>query len=258
MIIGLMGPAGAGKDTAGAVIAESLGGVTLAFADPIKRWCYQALGLAQAQLWGDQKEKPLSKSCLRRISRCGKEDWSWLLGDACWGDGWPEECEAVEPSNDAIVRWWTALSKEPKLTPRRVMQHFGTEFVRRAISDTFWLDVGLQLASQILDDGLEYDRVTGIGSKRTPPSNAVIITDVRFRNEALGIKRAGGLVFRIARAGGSRTELKGHASEAEQASVPDFWLDGVIENRFDSAEKFRRSVRYYADCHLRDRSQVVN
>lgn len=283
MILGLMGTAGAGKDTAGKVIAEVLGGTTLAFADPIKRWCMSALKLTERQLWGDQKEKPISKAQLKAADwretkpmrlvgpmAVGVHPWSYALSAACDSSFDPPR-KHIDPTgatrhvDDTMHRlrhagmrdWWNSLKGEKGLTPRRVMQHFGTEYMRQNLGEDFWTKAGLKTASKLLHGDCTYHRLRGLISDPAYTLNAVVITDCRFRNEVLAIKRAGGLVFRIDRDGGSRTKEKKHASEVEQSSVPQFWLDGVFRNRFDSAEHFADVVRYFAKQHLLHRVGVV-
>jgi hypothetical protein len=57
IIIGLTGPAGAGKDTVGDWIVDNVPGfVKSSFADPMKKMLKIGLNLSDEQLWGDEKE----------------------------------------------------------------------------------------------------------------------------------------------------------------------------------------------------------
>lgn len=82
---------------------------------------------------------------------------------------------------------------------RRLLQVFGTEVVRKHIGQNTWIDIA-------------YKKTRGIP--------AVVITDVRFDNEAAAIHSWCGKVIRIVRTGVEG--LNGHASES-----------GVSENLID-------------------------
>lgn len=282
MIIALMGTAGAGKDTAGAIIAKELGGVTMAFADPIKRFCMNALKLTERQLWGDQKEKPISKAQLKALEpkpykgpvkllgpdAVGIQPWSYALSAACDASFIPPRTEIgyVRYADDSMHRlrergmreWWNSLKAEKGLTPRRVMQHFGTEYVRQQLGEEFWTKTGLSATSKLLRGGFNYSPKHGLIETAGARQNVVVLTDVRFRNEVLAVQRAGGRVYRIERHGGSRTALKGHASEVEQASVPQFWLNGTLINRYDTAAEFEEAIRYFTRSYFGGLGGAVN
>lgn len=244
MIIGLMGQAGAGKDTAGAVLAEELGGVTLGFADGIKRWCFKVLGLNDLQLFGELKEKPIPESQLQAVKPLPVHslEWARLLAEACCA---PHDARTYVNSyaESAMQVWWNGLKAEPGLTPRRVMQHFGTEFVRAKLGPNFWIDAALDVTDLLLKGGYSYGRLTG-PVPYAINANVVVITDVRFRNEALKLKRRGARLYGVHRP--ALVSESTHVSESEQLSVPKFWLDGYFSNRFDTKAEFEFSVRYVA------------
>lgn len=95
--------------------------------------------------------------------------------------------------------------REGYLTPRYVLQQLGTEFGRRLYSDV-WIDIALRRAMRLASEGrfFAHDAVA-----------LVVITDVRFVNEARRIREAGGAVWRITRPGYGTS---GHGSEVEQGS----------------------------------------
>jgi hypothetical protein len=79
-----------------------------------------------------------------------------------------------------------------------------------------------------------------------------VFTDGRFRNEVLGVKRAGGVVLRIDRPivqDGFSDAAKLHASETEQSTIPAWWFDDVVKND-GSLEDFRRAAVSYATFHV--------
>lgn len=74
--------------------------------------------------------------------------------------------------------WWSErLGME--ITPRWVLQYWGTEVARRAFHDDIWIASLENKLRKITDD--------------------VVISDCRFPNEISAIKRAGGKVIRVSR-----------------------------------------------------------
>lgn len=98
--------------------------------------------------------------------------------------------------------------REGYLTPRYVLQQLGTEFGRRLYPD-IWINIALRHAAKLLDQDDD-----GTGSPNC--ASLVVITDVRFVDEARRIREAGGAVWRITRPGYGAS---GHGSEVEQGSL---------------------------------------
>lgn len=74
--------------------------------------------------------------------------------------------------------WWSErLGME--ITPRWVLQHWGTEVCRRAFHDDIW--------------------IASLENKLRSSQDDVVISDCRFPNEIATIKRAGGMVVRVVR-----------------------------------------------------------
>jgi hypothetical protein len=67
----------------------------------------------------------------------------------------------------------------PDLTPRWVLQYWGTEVVRRGFHDDTW--------------------IASLENKLRKTTDDVVISDCRFPNEIVAIKRAGGIVIRVHR-----------------------------------------------------------
>lgn len=221
-IVMLVGPGRSGKDTAGEAIARELGGVCVALADPIKRTVKRAFDFSADQLWGKTKdvEVDITKPWYELLHRSFYEALA----------GWRTPAEL---SKFSIERWLLNLPK--RTTPRHVMQTFGTECVRAVVSD-FWVHHGLWTANRLLNGGALYDREMGLISNADCAdafANVVCFTDGRFRNEALGVKRKGGVLLEVWRPEvqqGFSASAKAHASETEQSTIPRWWFDGRLEN----------------------------
>lgn len=100
--------------------------------------------------------------------------------------------------------WEEAKSVNPEV--RRIMQNFGQAI--REVEPNFWLRAGMRKA-------LEFE------GRGTP----VVISDVRYRNEALAIRSHGGVLVRVTRPGFDGAN--GHVSEHE---LDDFVADHTINN----------------------------
>ena len=96
-------------------------------------------------------------------------------------------------------------SKESYPEIRRLLQVFGTEIGRTMFGENFWVDLTLNSIKE----------------------NNVVISDVRFKNEADAIKSAGGQVWRINRHGIG--PVTNHASEID---LDDYSFDHIIDNDY--------------------------
>jgi hypothetical protein len=105
--------------------------------------------------------------------------------------------------------WETAKTDHPEV--RRLLQDLGVG-ARKLFGDGFWVD---QVVGQFGHDWWGYDK-------------KVVITDVRFINEAKAIKGKGGQVWRINRI--NVGPANSHVSEIE---LDDWDFDGVITNNSD-------------------------
>lgn len=94
------------------------------------------------------------------------------------------------------------------MSPRQLMQSLGTEWGRSMVADTVWVDRGLAF----------WDRMSSEGK-------SVVITDVRFQNEAEMIRSAGGVIVRIV-----RDSAKGVAEHSSERGVPRSLVDASIQN----------------------------
>lgn len=141
MIIGLCGFIGSGKDTVADYLVNSQSFLRESFAGTLKD--------AVAAVFGWNREMLEGKTAESRAWR-----------------------ETVDP-------WWALKLNNPNLTPRWVLQQWGTEVCRQNFNDQIW---ALSLENKL----------------RTTTSN-VVVTDCRFPNEINAIKSQGGKVIWVRR-----------------------------------------------------------
>lgn len=94
-------------------------------------------------------------------------------------------------------------------SPRQMAQTLGTEWGRQHVCEDLWLRIGMQ-------------RWAGVRRSLSP---RMVITDVRFDNEAQAIVEAGGTVWRVERE--NIEEIAGHVSER---GVNTKWITGHVKN----------------------------
>lgn len=75
--------------------------------------------------------------------------------------------------------WWADRLNLPELTPRWVLQHWGTEVCRQGFHDDIW--------------------IASLENKLRNSQDDIVISDCRFPNEIAAIRRASGLVVRVVR-----------------------------------------------------------
>lgn len=212
-IIGLCGNSGVGKDTICGYIREAHPSFKrVAFADALKDSVGDYCELTEPQKHGDRKEKRLSTAQINAA----------LTNELIY-------------QTDRLTRGAVRELMEAgeQVTPRKLFQMVGLA-ARKEISDTYWIDTGLEKAHEML--------VTG-------EADLVIITDVRFKNEVLAIRKLGGKVYKIeADVFEGVVGVAGHPSETELNSIPSFWFDEVYTNtKTDTQTKAQIIARNIAD-----------
>ena len=80
---------------------------------------------------------------------------------------------------EQIDPWWAERLKMPELTPRLVLQLWGTEVCRRSFHDDIW--------------------IASLESRLRNSKDNIVISDCRFPNEIRAIKEAGGKVIWVQR-----------------------------------------------------------
>jgi hypothetical protein len=93
-----------------------------------------------------------------------------------------------------------------------MLQSLGTEWGRGMVHDEIWIRIAMEHASQHLTVG-----------------RCVVITDVRFDNEAQAIVNAGGEVWRVERPGW-RCLADDAATHQSEAGVSDHLITRIIDN----------------------------
>ena len=141
MIIGICGFQGAGKDTVADYLANIHQFRRESFAHTLKD--------AVASVFGWDRELLEGRT---------KESRAWR--------------EQVDP-------WWANRLNMPDLTPRWVLQYWGTEVARKGFHDDTW--------------------IASLENKLRKTTDDIVISDCRFPNEIKAIKNAGGVVIRVVR-----------------------------------------------------------
>lgn len=164
MLIGLCGPAGAGKNTVAEFLTDADGGgfVQFAFADPLYQCVSTITGFSVSQL----------------------------------------QDRAVK---EAVIPW---LGK----SPRQMLQSMGTEWGRDSVHPEIWIRIAMERAGQHMAVG-----------------RGVVITDVRFDNEAQAVIAAGGEVWKVVRPGW-RCLADDAATHQSEAGVSDHLIARTIDN----------------------------
>lgn len=80
---------------------------------------------------------------------------------------------------EQVDSWWAERLGMPKLTPRWVLQYWGTDVLRNSFHDDIW--------------------IASLENKMRKTRDNIVISDVRFPNEIRAIHNAGGLVVRVKR-----------------------------------------------------------
>lgn len=141
MIIGVCGFIGSGKDTIADYLTNFHGFRRESFANTLKDAVAQVFGWDRTMLEGRTKQA---------------REWR----------------EQVDP-------WWAERLNMPNLTPRWVLQYWGTEVCRKAFHDDIW--------------------IASLENKLRNSTDDIVISDCRFPNEIKSIKDAGGIIIWVKR-----------------------------------------------------------
>jgi len=132
-----------------------------------------------------------------------------------------------QPEYDQWIQYDGEISKG--LTFREFLQRYGTEAHRDVFGKDFWLDYTLPVQGFY-------------------PGRAIVVTDVRFSNEAIRVRELGGMVVRVTR-NSALDEQNQHRSE-----VMDFDWDYLIENDGNFGDLYMNVEDML--CHMIDRAEA--
>jgi hypothetical protein len=141
MIIGVCGFIGSGKDTIADYLTNFHEFRRESFANTLKDAVSKVFGWDRTMLEGRTKQA---------------REWR----------------EQVDP-------WWSERLNMPDLTPRLMLQLWGTEVCRKGFHDDIW--------------------IASLENKLRTSTDDIVISDCRFPNEIKSIRNAGGIVIRVKR-----------------------------------------------------------
>lgn len=197
-VLGLSGAAGAGKTEIAKHLVEKHGWLEFSFSDPLYAEVADAFATS-IKLLQDRETKDTSTAVMSLIY-----------------------CTNLNFVNVCIEQRLVSSVFE-RLSPRKILQWWGTEF-RRAQDEDYWVKKIGKWYSDLLDDIHE-------GRKIAP--EGVVNTSTRFRNELSWILSHNGVVWGVTRPDGMINDNPTHISEHELSEYhPKFAIvnDGGIED----------------------------
>jgi len=174
MLIGIAGQIASGKDTIAEYLITNKGFRRMSFAEPLKDAVSAIFGWDRELLEGNTVES---------------REW-----------------------RDQVDEWWATRLNIRHLTPRWVLQQWGTEVGRRAFHDDIW--------------------IASIENKLRSITDNIVISDCRFPNEIKAIKQAGGKTIRVSR-----------------GSPPVWYQQALAVNKGFYGPNYRDSLRILEDIH---------
>jgi hypothetical protein len=187
---------------------------------------------------------------LQNIHQFRRESFAHTLKDAVSSVfGWDRELlegrtRESREWREQVDPWWADRLGMPDLTPRWVLQYWGTEVARKSFHDDIW--------------------IASLENKLRKTHDDVVISDCRFPNEIRAIKRAGGIVIRVVRgpepawfelahsvnAGPSninwsraKTELEKYKIHASETAWIGTEFDYVVDNNADGLDNLYAQIK---------------
>jgi hypothetical protein len=182
---------------------------------------------------------------LQNIHEFRRESFAATLKDAVAAVfGWDRELlegrtRESRAWREQVDTWWAARLNMSDLTPRLVLQKWGTEVARRSWHDDIW--------------------IASLENKLRKTTDDIVISDCRFPNEIKAVRDAGGVVIRVVR--GDEPVWYSIAKRANkgdimaQQQLKDFnihpsetaWIgtnfDAVIDNNADGLDNLYQQVK---------------
>lgn len=202
------GSAGAGKDEAAKQLVSKHNFVPLAFADPLKRFLADTFDWEEDRLWGPSENRAKEDPRYQVPFRFGL--------------------------SDAEKKAWPNF-----LTARHSLQTLGNDWGREMCCYNTWVLYAMRVAKKIESGEYHYDRFKGLlryGDHGCPllvgdPRKNIVITDLRYKNEAEAVREAGGMLVRVKRWVPKITVSPKHQSEKDLLEVHDDDFDWILHNR---------------------------
>ena len=192
VLIGLTGPAGCGKDTVADLLTTHAGFYKVAFADGLRSEVCNAFYVTPVCLTQrETKEHPMS--CLA-LAKCADQSFIDRMGMLHNYQNMPLDMAAPR-------------------SPRQIMQWWGTDY-RRTLRPDYWVKKSADRIHQLLNQRI---------------ATRIVITDLRFDNEADLVTRHGGLIWRVTRPG-CEVAPGAHVSEVTGEA---FVSSAVLHNTHD-------------------------
>lgn len=254
-VLGLLGPAGSGKDLVADWLVEKKGFLKVAFVDPMKRFVFDAFGIGWDHLWGPSE---------KRDEMFDIPDIWWYEAIGHFGDAAKEIVQEVLPEGLRVSgymklhAWLTNLRKEypNRISSRLILQTLGTEW-GRSVDSMMWANYAYRVIDKLRrqEEVLSYTPRDGLRASRSTlrePLAGVVIPDHRFINEVEYTKTQGGYVLRLRRLAKETIEpvgITGHQSEAEQKGLTDDVFDHVF-NFGEGVDKVHEALEGAYDHRL--------
>jgi hypothetical protein len=230
-IIGLLGPAGSGKDLTADWFCHQKNFAKVAFADPIKRFAQKAFNLPWEQLWGPSEK--------RNEVFIVNEQW-WFEAIGHFGEASTEIVQDVLEDGlktEGYMKlhdWLTQLRKDysEQISARVILQTLGTEW-GRSVDGLMWAKYAHKVANSLRNGKGTYHQIHGVSPEQENKYAGIVIHDHRFKNEVEITQQQKGYVLRLRRLELEKKNdtvgIVGHRSEAEQKTIPDSAFNLVLE-----------------------------
>jgi hypothetical protein len=115
---------------------------------------------------------------------------------------------------EQVDPWWSKRLNIPFLTPRWILQHWGTEVCRHGFHDDIW--------------------IASLENKLRNTTDNIVISDVRFPNEVAAIRGVEGIMILVER--GAPPEWLACALQTIHTSADDQWI--ISDQQRDMASQY--------------------